>query len=69
MAPMRGRASRKGRVVLNNQRVDEMADEVIARQARSRASRSGEPCEEALKTVPETGGQLEERQRRRGRAG
>ena len=55
----------------NNQWVDEMADEVLACQARGRTKRTGEPFEEALKTVPktETGGQLEERQRRRGRAG
>jgi ketosteroid isomerase-like protein len=71
MVPMRGRASRKGRVVLNNQRVDEMAEEVLACQARGRTRRSGEPFEEALKTVLETeaGRQLEERQRTRGRAG
>ena len=71
MVHMRGRGPRKWRVVRNNPRVDEMADEVLARQARGRASRTGEPCEEALETVLDTeaGRQLEERQRRRGRAG
>ena len=35
-------------------RVAEMADEVLARKARIRAERSGEPCEEALKAVRKT---------------
>ena len=71
MVHMRGRASKKGRVVVNNQQVDEVADEVLACQARGRARRTGEPCEEALEKVLETeaGRQLEEQQRRRGRAG
>ena len=45
-----------------NQRVAEMADEVLARQARARAKRTGEPFEEALKAVgnTEAGRQLEE---------
>ncbi len=44
------------------QRVAEMAEEVLARQARARAERSGEPFEEALKAVRKTeaGRQLEE---------
>jgi hypothetical protein len=39
-----------------------MADEVLARQARARAERTGEPFEEALKAVrnTEAGRQLEE---------
>ncbi len=43
-------------------RVAEMADEVLARQARARAERTGEPFEEALKAVGKTeaGRQLEE---------
>jgi hypothetical protein len=45
-----------------NQRVANMADEVLARQARARAERTGEAFEEALKAVLETeaGRQLEE---------
>jgi hypothetical protein len=44
------------------QRVAEMADEVLARQARARVKRTGEPFEEALEAVSETeaGRQLEE---------
>jgi hypothetical protein len=44
------------------QRVAKMADEVLARQARARAERTGEPFEEALKAVRKTeaGRQLEE---------
>jgi hypothetical protein len=44
------------------QRVAEMADEVLARQARVRAERTGELFEEALKAVRKTeaGRQLEE---------
>ena len=44
------------------QRVAEMAEEVLAWQARARAERTGEPFEEALKAVLETkaGRQLEE---------
>jgi hypothetical protein len=44
------------------QRVGAMADEVLARQARLRAERTGEPFEEALKAVrnTEAGRQLEE---------
>jgi hypothetical protein len=44
------------------QRVSEMADEVLARQARARAERTGGSFEEALKAVRKTeaGRQLEE---------
>ncbi len=44
------------------QRVAEMADEVLARQARARAERTEESFEEALKAVGKTeaGRQLEE---------
>lgn len=44
------------------QRVAQMADEVLARQARERAKRTGESFEEALKAVGKTeaGRQLEE---------
>ncbi len=44
------------------QRVADMAKEVLARQARARAERTGEPFEEALKAVRKTeaGRQLEE---------
>jgi cellobiose-specific phosphotransferase system component IIA len=44
------------------QRVADMADEVLARQARVRAGRTGESIEEALKAVrnTEAGQQLEE---------
>jgi hypothetical protein len=37
-----------------NQRVDDMAVEVLARQAGARAKRTGEPFEDALKVVHET---------------
>jgi hypothetical protein len=37
-----------------NQRVADMADEVLARQAKDRARRTGEPLEEALEAVSET---------------
>jgi hypothetical protein len=45
-----------------NQRVADMVDEVLARQARARAERTGEAFEEALKAVLETeaGRQLRE---------
>jgi hypothetical protein len=45
-----------------NQRVSTMADEVLARQARARAERTGESFEVALKAVrnTEAGRQLEE---------
>ena len=46
----------------NNQRVDDMAIEVLARQAGARAKRTGEPFEVALEVVNETeaGRQLRE---------
>ena len=43
-----------GKVVRKKQKVAEMADEVLARQARTRAERTGESFEEALKVVLET---------------
>ncbi len=45
-----------------NQRVAEMAEEVLVRQAKARAERTGEPLEVALKVVRETeaGQQLSE---------
>ena len=43
-----------GKVVRKKQKVSEMADEVLARQARTRAERAGESFEEALKVVLET---------------
>jgi cellobiose-specific phosphotransferase system component IIA len=48
--------------VKKRQIVAEMADEVLARQARARAERTGEPFEEALKAVRKTeaGQHLEE---------
>jgi hypothetical protein len=51
-----------GKVVRKKQKVAEMADEVLARQARTRAERTGESFEEALKGVLDTeaGRQLEE---------
>jgi hypothetical protein len=51
-----------GKVVRKKQKVAEMADEVLARQARTRAERTGESFEEALKVVfePEAGRQLGE---------
>ena len=44
------------------QKVAEMADEVLARQAKIRADRTGEPLEDALEAVmgTEAGRQLEE---------
>jgi hypothetical protein len=44
------------------QKVAEMADEVLARQARDRARRTGEPLEDALEAVmgTEAGRQLKE---------
>jgi hypothetical protein len=40
--------------VRKKQKVANMADEVLARQARARAERTGEPFDEALKAVLET---------------
>jgi hypothetical protein len=42
------------KAVRKKQKVADMADEVQARQARSRAERTGESFEEALKAVLET---------------
>jgi hypothetical protein len=52
----------KEQAIKKKQRVAEMADEVLARQARARAERTGEPFEVALKAVRKTeaGRQLEE---------
>jgi len=52
----------KEQAMKKRQRVAEMADEVLARQARARAERTGEPFEVALKAVRKTeaGQQLEE---------
>lgn len=44
----------KSGVVHENQRVSEMANEVLSRQAAFRAERTGEPSQEALKAVLET---------------
>ena len=62
MALAQGASPRKERVVRRNQRVGDMADKVLARQARDRARRTGEPFEEALEAISETeaGRQLEE---------
>jgi hypothetical protein len=51
----------KEQVMRKKQRVAEMANEVLARQARARAQRTGEPFEVALKAVGKTeaGRQLE----------
>jgi len=45
---------RKEQAMHTKQRVTDMADEVLARQARDRVERTGEPFEEALKAVLET---------------
>jgi hypothetical protein len=52
----------KGKVMQKNQRVADMAVEVLARQAETRAQQTGETFEEALKVVLQTeaGRQLEE---------
>jgi hypothetical protein len=52
----------KGKVMRKKQKVAEMADEVLARQAKTRADRTGEPFEDALETVmsTEAGRQLKE---------
>src|ERR671916_3311258 len=56
------RAPGKEQAMKKKQRVADMADEVLARQARRRARRTGEPFEEALEAVRKTGAgqQLEE---------
>ena len=52
----------EGKAMQENQRVADMADEVLARQARARAQRTGESFEDALKVVlkTEAGRQLAE---------
>ena len=52
----------KGKAMRKKQQVAEMADEVLARQAKTRAKRTGEPFEEALEAVmgTEAGRQLKE---------
>jgi hypothetical protein len=49
-----GSAACKEKAVRKQQKVSDMADEVLARQARARAERTGEPFDEALKAVLET---------------
>lgn len=57
-----GSATWKGKTMRKKQKVAEMADEVLAWQAKTRADRTGEPLEDALKGVmgTEAGRQLEE---------
>jgi hypothetical protein len=52
----------EGKAMQENQRVAEMADEVLARQARARTERTGESFEDALRVVlkTEAGQQLAE---------
>ena len=56
------KAPGKEQAMKKKQRVADMADEVLARQARDRVRRTGEPFEEALEAVRKTvaGRQLEE---------
>src|ERR671917_84170 len=56
------RAPGKEQAMKKKQRVSEMANEVLSRQASRRARRTGEPFEEALEAVRKTeaGRQLEE---------
>src|SRR5215203_3934033 len=44
----------KGNAMQEKQRVADMADEVLVRQAQARAERTGEPIDEALEAVLET---------------
>lgn len=62
MRPQHGEIPGKGKVMYKKQRVADMVGEVLARQAKARVERTGEPYEEALKAVLETeaGRQLEE---------
>jgi hypothetical protein len=62
LPPHGGYLSGKEQAMKKRKRVGDMADEVLARQARARAKRTGEPFEEALKAVRKTeaGRQLEE---------
>jgi hypothetical protein len=50
----RGVSSGKGKAMHKNQRVTDMAVDVLARQAGDRTKRTGEPFDEALKAVLET---------------
>ncbi len=43
-----------GKALRKKQKVADMADEVLARQARARAKRTREPFDEALKAILET---------------
>ncbi len=54
--------AREGHTVSDDQTVAEMANEVLLRQAKARADRSGEPIEEAMEAVlnSEAGKQLKE---------
>ena len=59
----RSRANKEGKgTVRDDQTVAEMANEVLIRQAKARANRSGEPIEEAMEAVlnTEAGQQLRE---------
>jgi hypothetical protein len=60
--PHTGEIPGKEQAMKKKQRVAGMANEILARQARARAERTGEPFEEALKAVRKTeaGRQLEE---------
>ena len=54
LGPERGISSGKGKAMHKNQKVAEMAVDVLARQAGERANRTGELFEEALKSILET---------------
>ncbi len=54
LGPERGISSGKGKAMHKNQKVAEMAVDVLARQAGERANRTGEPFEEALKSILDT---------------
>ena len=54
LGPKRVISSGKGKAMHKNQKVAEMAVDVLARQAGERANRTGEPFEEALKSILET---------------
>ena len=61
--PEKPRASKEGKgTVRDDQTVAEMANEVLLRQAKARADRSGEPIEKAMEAVlnTEAGQQLRE---------
>jgi hypothetical protein len=62
LPPHGGDLPGKEQAMKKRQRVEAMAEEVLARQARARAERTGEPFEEALEAVRKTeaGRQLEE---------